>query len=151
MVCPLTRVVLCESMAHQRPFTVRKPRGGCEVRVTDVREAERASFRRVGDLLMSKLFAGGLPRPESYVNRALVVNEWLGERLPFDAVLFATLVYLAEGVDTPNVFAQRDDAVHERIPPIRNVAMYGIKQNSVTKACTAIMRRKNVGRNRLIM
>ena len=136
-VCRLTRTILDDVHVARPTAPSRRPkrkneRGGCK----------SAARRRLGDTTMARMFPEEKDRPDlgSYVDRAMAVYDWLGKKsIPFDAVLFATLLCLAEGVRTETVHAVKDEYVASRLPPTRFVKRFGIKQNHVTRAYTEIV------------
>lgn len=146
VVCPLSKMVLGMTDAAQPP-----PRKKMRDRidVADVRvERDRESRRRIGYDLINEIFMDSgvsAERRDMYVERAMRMYDWLNEKIPFDAMLYATLVCASEGVDTPTVSFDRDDEVARHVRPLRYVGKLGIKQNAVTKAYTAIMKKKGGG------
>lgn len=144
VVCPLTKLVLGRADPVRPP--PRKRRAMDQAAAAAERaERERESRRRVGTDVVNEVFAGsGLPegRKREYVERALSMYDWLSEKIPFDAMLYATLMCASEGVDTPAVRVDRDEDVARHVRPLRYVGKLGIKQNAVTKAYTAIMKKR---------
>lgn len=141
VVCRLTKVVLCAALPREHVVVPRKKTK--TMHEPDALERERASRRRMGDLVMRKIFKGALSDCDAYVDRALRVYEWLDDKPRFDAVLFATLHCLSQGIKTDLVEAELDTALVQLLPPTRSAANYGIKQNDVTKAITAIVQKRN--------
>jgi hypothetical protein len=139
VVCRLTRAVLYGALAAEMRPSAPKKRARMRMEAEDALERDRASRRRLGDMKLRQIFgeSAGLPL-ESYVDRANRVYEWLGEKTDFKAVLYATLVCVARGVDTPFAHVTRDEALARALPPMRRVGAYDIHQNAVTKTVTAI-------------
>lgn len=142
IVCELTSMVLGRSDPMRPP--PRKRRAMERVDVLENRvEKERESRRRIGYDVINEVFPDApQQKKEEYVERAMAMYDWLSEKIPFDAMLYATLMCASEGVDTPAVSIGKDVDIARHVRPLRYVGKLGIKQNAVTKAYTAIMKKK---------
>lgn len=148
-VCRLTKVVLGVASAMRPVTSARKASttGGktkSNKLVDEVKQSrERNSRRRVADAVVHKLFSGklSLGKMEDCSMRACNMYDWLGEKLPFEAVAFATMVCISQGVNTDVLVVVKDEDIERILPPMRSCGSVGIKQNAVTRAYTAIMRK----------
>ena len=143
VVCRLTRVVLYGAVAPETRASGPKKRARLCMGVQDAVEQERSTRRRSGDMTIRRIFPTGNLPLDAYVDRANKMYEWLGEKRDFGAVLYATLICMAQGVNTPFVCVARDEALSKLLPPTRKVGEYGIPQNAVTKIVTAIKSRRS--------
>lgn len=144
VVCALTRIVLgmADATLKDRPRKRTRAKSEEEERR---RETDRRLRKRVGEDKMDAIFENHVSAElkDKYVERALEMYDWLNEKIPFEAVLFATLICAREGIHTPVVCIERDEEVARYVRPVRYVGKLGIDQKAVTKAYTAIMKKKH--------
>ncbi len=145
IVCPLSKAVLGMSENVRAP-TKKRVRD----RVDEVKsrtDRERESRRSVGFGVIGVVFQNAPlsdAKKARCVERAMDMYDWLNEKIPFDAMMYAFLICASDGVDTPAVHIERDDEIAPYVRPLRCVGQppLSIKQNAVTKAYTAIMNKR---------
>lgn len=151
VVCPITHAVLGMSDVIRPP--PRKRVKDAEDETASQVDRDRESRRRVGHEVLNEVFRdSGISdmKKSEYVDRAIELHNWLCDNTsghkrpsyPFDAMMYATLMCASEGVHTPAVSIERDVEIARHVRPLRYVGKLGIKQNAVTKAYSAIMKKK---------
>lgn len=151
VVCSLTSTVLGTTQSVWTAEAVAPRRVGRDV--VDVARAksssELASRRRIARAVVDALFTSEFEceappaARDAYVDACVRAHAWLGENIAFEAVTYATLMCMAEGVDTGTLRARADEALGRRILPLRNVERaLSIKPKAVTRAYTALVRKR---------
>ncbi len=143
IVCPLTHVVLGLATCV-RPVPKKRMRDQTDT--LDARlERERKSRRRIGHAVVDSVFKDTNVSDEQRVrcvDLAMRIHDWLGEKIPFDAMTYATIMCMAEGVSTKTMTVARHPEFARHLKPLRYVGKLGIRQNAVTRAYTAMMKKQ---------
>jgi hypothetical protein len=144
IICPLSNVVMGLSTCTKPTY---KKRNRDQLDTMNARlDRENQNRKRIAYSVLDAVFCGASEITDEdrtkCVDLAVRIHDWLGEKIAFDAITYATIMCMAEGASTETLCIPPHESFAKHIKPLRYVNKLGIRQNAVTKAYTAMMKKK---------